>query len=139
MNLAPAGIGHWDAPTEPSIFVVPFWNMPWKCRLVDWLPKLLTTLTTSWSPFVAYNVGGGHWPFTPITLLATPLGLAVIQEISKSYVVVLTAVLRTGNSATSAAVKRPLAIMANLKFFKPRTRSQLIQCSNNRIEPATCG
>jgi len=35
----PGGTSHWVTPTGPSMSLVPFWNIPWKCMLVDSLPS----------------------------------------------------------------------------------------------------
>jgi len=37
----PGGTSHCVTPTGPSMSVVPFWNIPWKCMLVDSLPSYI--------------------------------------------------------------------------------------------------
>ncbi|TKW49549.1 hypothetical protein CTA1_5576 [Colletotrichum tanaceti] len=73
----PGGMAHWVMPTAPSMWFVPFWNMPWKWRLVLALPRWLWTVRTRRSPLSASMSGSGQWPLTAMVGLSkAPSGLA---------------------------------------------------------------
>lgn len=65
-------------------------NKPWKCKEVDWFPRLFFAVMKTLSPTSATMGGIGHWPLIPMVGLSNaPSGFDVTHSMLKSYVTVL--------------------------------------------------
>ena len=60
VKVSPGPIGHCVTPVGPSIELVPFWKIPWKCTLVVSFPSWLVKYTVICSPTLALIAGTGH-------------------------------------------------------------------------------